>query len=101
MSEPTPKLSRWVAVGASAVAVIAIAMAGWSLLHPNKTSPRASDVQVTDAATRACAAYNTVRSAVALQTHAGLGPDPVAKQAVAANARLAMSTGSALNSSSP
>ena len=94
MSEPTPKLSRWVAVIASAVAAIAIAMAGWSLLHPLRASNTATDPQVTDAAARACAAYNTVRSAVSLQTHGDLGPDPVAKQAVAANARLAMATGS-------
>jgi hypothetical protein len=95
ISEPTPKLSRWVAVIASAVAAIAIAMAGWSLLHPLRASNTATDPQVTDAAARACAAYNTVRSAVSLQTHAELGPDPVAKQAVAANARLSMAAGGA------
>lgn len=98
MSEPAPevppKLSRWVAVNASAVAVIAIAMAGWSLLHPVGASTRATEAQVTEAAARACGAYETVRGAVSLQTHASLGDNSAAVLAVAANARLSMSAGS-------
>lgn len=35
----------------------------------------------------------TVSKAVSLQTHADLGPEPVAQAAVAANARLAMAAG--------
>ena len=42
-----------------------------------------------DAKTRVCAAFDTVRKAVSVQTNAELGPDRVAKEAVAANARLA------------
>ncbi len=68
-------------------------MAGWSLLHPLKASTAATDSQIADAAARACAAYNTVRSAVSLQTHANLGDNPAAVQAVAANARLSMAAG--------
>lgn len=43
---------------------------------------------------RMAAAFDTVRRAVSLQTHASGGDDPVAVAAVAANARLAMSAGS-------
>lgn len=109
-SEPTPevpvdsvappartvpaKSSRWVAVVASAVAVIAIAMAGWSLLHPVGASTRPTEAQVTEAAARTCAAYETVRGAVSLQTHARPGDNPAAVLAVAANARVSMAAGS-------
>ncbi len=37
-----------------------------------------------------CAAFDTVSKAVQLQTHAELGPDPVAQTAVASNARLSL-----------
>jgi len=40
-----------------------------------------------------CADFTTVHTAVSLQTHADLGTDPVAVQAVAANARLSMAAG--------
>ena len=37
-----------------------------------------------------CAAFDTVSKAVQLQTHADLGPDPIAQTAVASNARLSL-----------
>jgi hypothetical protein len=89
-------LSRWIAVIALAIALVAIALAAWPLLHPlkaNITAPPATDQQVADAKARACTAFNTVRSAVSLQTHVDPGGDPAAVQAVAANARLAMAAG--------
>ena len=39
---------------------------------------------------KVCAAFDTVSKAVQLQTHADLGPDPVAQTAVASNARLSL-----------
>ena len=39
---------------------------------------------------KVCAAFDTVSRAVQLQTHADLGPDPVAQTAVASNARLSL-----------
>jgi hypothetical protein len=39
---------------------------------------------------KVCAAFDTVSRAVQLQTHADLGPDPIAQQAVAGNARLSL-----------
>lgn len=92
----SPKFSRWLAVIALAIALIAIALAAWALLRPPpaSTSPQeATSQQVADAKRRACTGYTTVNTAVSLQTHADLGSDPVAAQAVAANARLSMVAG--------
>lgn len=52
--------------------------------------PEATAQDRDDAKAQLCDAFGTVRRAVSLQTHADLGADPVALQAVAANARLAM-----------
>jgi hypothetical protein len=43
-----------------------------------------------EAKQKVCAAFDTVSKAVQLQTHADLGPDPVAQTAVASNARLSL-----------
>jgi hypothetical protein len=87
--------SRGVGVAALAVALIAGGLAGWSLLRQENagTAAPATEQQISDGKARACSASNTVVAAVALQTHADLGGDPVAVQAVAANARLAMAAG--------
>jgi hypothetical protein len=90
--------SRWIATIALALAVISIGIAIWALVQgkvqKNQSNTAAPTSQQTaDAKGRACTAYNTVRAAVSLQTHADLGNDPVAVDAVAANARLAMSVG--------
>ena len=45
--------------------------------------------QSDDAKAGVCGAFDMVRKAVSMQTNADLGPDPVAREAVAANARLA------------
>ena len=107
MSEPTPEertvsrkpitlqvQPRWVAPIALALALIAVGIAVWALLTPPTFgSSKPTGQQTTDAKTRACTAYSTVRKAVALQTHTDRGADPIAVAVVAANARLAMSTG--------
>jgi hypothetical protein len=101
-----PKPSRWVAPVALAIAVIATGLAIWALVRsPGEPAVNAqpsadaqssadaqhsADPQQSDAAkTRTCAAFDMVRKAVSMQTNIDLGPDPVAKEAVAANARLA------------
>jgi hypothetical protein len=82
-------MSRWVAPLALLVALIAVGLAMWSLVKaPSETAPTAQ--QTGDAKTRVCTAFDTVTKAVYMQTHADLGPDPVAMQAVAGNARLAL-----------
>ena len=91
-------LWRGVIIVALAFALIATALAAWSLLRPAKTPPETTtaptftDQQIADAKTRACNAYKLVATAVALQTHADVGNEP---QAGAANARLSTAGGSA------
>jgi hypothetical protein len=86
--------SRWIAPIALGIAVIAIGIAVWALVSARPSnSPAPTGQQTADAKNRACTAYNAVRAAVSEQTHTDLGQDPVAVQAVAAGARLAMSSG--------
>jgi hypothetical protein len=93
----SPILSRLTTVAPVLIAVVALGIAIWALLHPPaNTPPSPTAQQIADAKGRACDAYTRVRTAVALQTHPDTDPgtDPIAVQAVAANARLAMSVGS-------
>jgi len=79
-------------VVALVVAVAALGVAVWALLSgpSSGNSPAtAAAGQSSDPKTRVCDAFDLVRGAVSLQTNANLGTDPVATQAVAANARLA------------
>lgn len=75
-------LSLIVALAAMGVAAWAIVMA-WPQKEA-KPQPTAESKQ------KVCAAFDTVSRAVQLQTHADLGPDPVAQTAVASNARLSL-----------
>jgi hypothetical protein len=95
-SQPAPPTqSRWVAPAALVIAVIAIGVAIWALVRspgePARSSgePAVNAQQSGDAKGRVCAAFDMVRKAVSMQTNANLGADPVAREAVAANARLA------------
>ncbi|WP_197381973.1 hypothetical protein [Mycolicibacterium mengxianglii] len=80
------------------IAVIAVALAGWSLTTkggadstaPAEESTAATADDPAAAKTQLCDAVATVSKAVQLQTNGNLGPDPVAQTAVAANARLAL-----------
>ena len=68
--------------------MIAIGIAIWALLRtPGEAAVNSQ--QSDDAKARVCVAFDMVRKAVSLRTNVDLGPDPVAKEAVAANARLA------------
>jgi hypothetical protein len=95
-SQPgSPTLSRWVAPAALVIAVIAIAVAIWAVVRSpaepaaSPGEPAANAQQSGDAKARICAAADLVRNAVSRQTNLDPGPDPSAKVAVAANARLA------------
>lgn len=86
--------ARWIAPVALAIAVVAVGVAIWALMSAGRDdSPRYSDQQIADARARACAAHQTVRAAVAIQTHTDLGPEATSVAAVAAGSRLAMSAG--------
>ncbi|WP_164478590.1 hypothetical protein [Mycolicibacterium stellerae] len=81
--------ARWVALFTAFIALAALGVAAWAvvLAWPQKDAtvqPTAESKQ------KVCAAFETVSKAVQLQTHADLGPDPVAQTAVAGNARLAL-----------
>ncbi|MBX7448253.1 hypothetical protein GR927_09650 [Mycolicibacterium sp. 3033] len=88
MSDTKP---AWMAPAALVVAVVALALAAWGLLRPSPSDSgdTAAGQSSGDAKTEICQAFTTVRNAVSLQTNANLGTDKVARQAVAANARLA------------
>ena len=71
------------------IALAAIGIAAWAMVmawpqKEAKVQPTAESKQ------KVCAAFDTVSKAVQLQTHAELGPDPIAQTAVASNARLSL-----------
>ena len=81
--------ARWVAVLALIIALAAGGVAAWAVVlarsqKEDTVAPTAESKQ------KVCAAFDTVSKAVQLQTHAELGPDPVAQTAVAGNARLSL-----------
>lgn len=95
-AQPTSRSPwRWATLALALVAVVATGVAVWALMRtPTENSSAPTAQEVADAKGRACEAYVKVRTAVALQTQGAAGTDPAAAQAVAANARLAMSVGS-------
>lgn len=89
-----PKAPRWIAPTALVLSLLTAAGAGWALLKPAPPVPGA----VSDPKAQVCSVFETVSTAVSIQTKRAPGPDlgpvaPVAAEAIAANARLAMSGG--------
>lgn len=78
-------------MAALAVAIAALGVAAWALATSRSgiNAAEAPKGQTGDAKEEVCGAFELVRTAVTLQTNLDLGTDPVAMQAVAANARLA------------
>jgi len=78
-----------VAVLSLLVALAAIGVAAWALVM---AWPQGKDTAQPTAESnqKVCTAFETVARAVQLQTHADLGPDPIAQEAVASNARLSL-----------
>lgn len=95
-AQPNPSIvSRLAIVVPTLISIVALGIAIWALTHPASTAPPPPTAeQVAEAKGRACDAYSRVHTAVALQTRADTGTDPIAAQAIAANARLSMSVGS-------
>ena len=92
ISEGNP---RWVAPTALVISLVAAAAAGWALFKPAAGDSLGSSE---DPKAQVCAAFKTVSSAVSIQTKRSAGPDfgpvqPVAAEAIAANARLSMAAG--------
>lgn len=71
------------------VALAALGVAAWAIVTawPDK---EATPQPTAESKQKVCAAFDAVSRAVQLQTHADLGPDPVAQTAVASNARLSL-----------
>ncbi|WP_159228588.1 hypothetical protein [Mycolicibacterium vanbaalenii] len=88
MSDSKPS---WIAPAALVLAIVAVGLAVWGLVRSPSSGggSSAGAEQSAEAETRVCGAFEMVRNAVSLQTNSNLGTDPVATQAVAANARLA------------
>lgn len=81
--------ARWALLLSPFIALVAIGVATYALVlawpqKEAKVEPTAESKQ------KVCAAFDTVSKAVQLQTHADLGPDPIAQTAVAGNARLSL-----------
>jgi hypothetical protein len=89
LSPATSARAAWIATAALLVGIVAVALAVWGLVRSPESGESNLAAASGDPKTVVCDAFNTVRTAVSLQTNADLGPDKVAQQAVAANARLA------------
>lgn len=91
-AQPVPATGgdgRWLALLSLLIALTAIGVAAWAMVMA--WPQREGSVQPTaESKQKVCAAFDTVSKAVQLQTHADLGPDPVAAEAVAGNARLSL-----------
>ncbi|BBZ02272.1 hypothetical protein MCHIJ_17090 [Mycolicibacterium chitae] len=81
----------WLAPTALVVALVAAGISIWSAVQsPDGGSSAATEaLSSEEARTKVCSAFDLVQQAVRAQTNADLGPEPVAREAVAANARLA------------
>lgn len=86
---------KWVAPAALVISVLAAAGAGWALSKP---APAGGPAAAADPKAQVCGAFTTVSTAVSIQTKRSPAPDlgpaaPIAAEAIAANARLAMAGG--------
>jgi hypothetical protein len=82
--------ARLVALLSLLVALGAIGVAAWALVMAWPQQKDTAHPSAAESKQKVCAAFDTVSRAVQLQTHADLGPDPIAQEAVAANARLSL-----------
>ena len=89
LQPPGGALSRWLPLAALLVAFVAVALSIWALTNPPSDSSATANLPG-DPKTRVCTAFNTVAQAVQLNTNLDLGREPVALEAVAGNARLAL-----------
>ncbi len=83
----------WIAPLALVISLLAAGLAGWAAFKPAPEPAAIGNPAVADPKGQACSAFFLVSNGVALQSRIDAGPDPVAQQAIAANARLAMTGG--------
>lgn len=84
--------ATWIAPLALVISLLAAGIAAWAALKPAPVA-EAGNPAVADPKGQICSAFFLVSNGVALQSRLNVGPDPSAQQAIAANARLAMSSG--------
>ncbi len=94
--------ARWIAPLALAISLLAAGTAGWALAKPAPQAEVKAEVKnvSSDPKGQVCSAFSVVSKAVYRYTNVNLPADlgvalPATQEAVAANARLAMSGGSA------
>lgn len=87
--------ARWLAAVSTVISLLAAGTAGWALLKPAPVPEPVGNPAAADPKAAACDAFVLVSKGVAIQTRKDLGPDPAAREAVAANARLSMAGGAA------
>lgn len=92
-SRPGP--TRWLAAVSTVISLLAAGTAAWALLKPAPVPEPVGNPVAADPKATACDAFVLVSKGVAIQSRKDLGPDPAAREAVAANARLAMAGGAA------
>jgi hypothetical protein len=97
---PSRAPSRWPTFLALALALVAsgLAIVGWFRPSPPpaaqpSTTPAYTEQQISDAKTRACAAFDTVLKGVTLQTHGEASDDPAMRKAQAVNGQLSLVAG--------
>lgn len=88
----------WMAPVALVLSLLAAGAAGWALLKPAPEPTTAVAAKSDDPKASVCKAFKTVSDAVFFQTNRSPSPElgpaiPAAMEAIAANARLAMSEG--------
>jgi hypothetical protein len=79
-----------------ALIAVAVAIAAWLRPAPRAETPAAktySEQEIADAKKAVCDAFGQTRKAIEVTNHKDVGPDPAALLAVAANGRIALTTG--------
>ncbi|WP_235629959.1 hypothetical protein [Mycolicibacterium novocastrense] len=96
MDEDSSRRLGLLVVVSLAVAVVALALAGWTLYRTSPSDPEYDSAQIADAKTKICTAADVVRKGITLNTNLqpeGGPQDITGAQAVAANARISLYDG--------
>ncbi|OBB71156.1 hypothetical protein [Mycobacterium sp. 852014-52144_SCH5372336] len=96
MDEDSSRRLTLLVVVSLVVAVVALALAGWTLYKTSPSEPEYDSTQVAEAKTKICSAADVVRKGITLNTNMqpeGGPQDVTGAQAVAANARISLYDG--------
>ncbi|VEG42113.1 putative alanine and proline rich membrane protein [Mycolicibacterium flavescens] len=96
MDEDSSRRLTLLVVVSLVVAVVALALAGWTLYKTSASEPEYDSTQVAEAKTKICSAADVVRKGITLNTNMqpeGGPQDVTGAQAVAANARISLYDG--------